>query len=95
MKLGYVYILRSQKNNRFYIGSTDNIDKRLKEHNLGKSKYTSESGPWKIVFQQEFGTLKLARQVEIKLKKLKNKNVLEKIINKGKIFLSCKMSINW
>ena len=37
MDRGFVYILRSVKNNRFYIGSTKNIERRLKEHELGFS----------------------------------------------------------
>jgi len=95
MKKGYVYILKSLKNSRFYVGSTDDVDRRFEEHNSGKGIYTSESRPWELVFQQEFKTLSLARQMEVRLKKLKNREVVEKIINKGKMFLSGKGTINW
>ena len=41
MPLNYVYILQSQKNGTFYKGYTTDYLKRLHEHNLGLSKYTS------------------------------------------------------
>lgn len=87
---GYVYILKSLKNDRYYIGSTNNIFRRLTEHNSSKCKYTSESGPWEIVFSQEFETIKLARHIEYMLKKLKSKKVVEMIIVKKKLFVKKK-----
>jgi predicted GIY-YIG superfamily endonuclease len=49
MKFYYVYILQSENNpERFYIGSTDDIENRLKTHNQGKCKHTSKYIPWKI-----------------------------------------------
>jgi putative endonuclease len=42
----YVYILRSSKDNNLYIGSTDNIDRRLNEHNSGKSDSTRSRRPF-------------------------------------------------
>lgn len=37
----FVYILKSQKDGSLYVGSTDNVKKRLTEHNAGESKYSS------------------------------------------------------
>ncbi|MFA5806161.1 MAG: GIY-YIG nuclease family protein [Melioribacteraceae bacterium] len=42
------YILKSIQDNSFYYGSTDNLDRRLKEHNHGRGKYTKDHHPWKI-----------------------------------------------
>lgn len=92
---GFVYILKSLRNGRYYIGSTNNLERRIVEHESGKSTYTSESAPWELVFRQEFETLVLARSYEFKLKKLKNRKVLEQIISSGRIFLSVKGTINW
>ena len=36
----YVYILQSEKDGTYYIGSTQDLDERLKRHNEGRSKYT-------------------------------------------------------
>jgi len=77
---GVVYILKSQTNGRYYIGSTDDLDRRLKEHNSGNSKYTSESGPWEIVFCQTYKSLKMARTIEYWLKRQKSRVLIERII---------------
>ena len=44
----YVYILRSAIDNKFYIGSTDNISRRLSEHNSGKVDSTKNRIPLKL-----------------------------------------------
>ncbi|MGB9637388.1 MAG: GIY-YIG nuclease family protein [Microgenomates group bacterium] len=82
---GFVYILQSLKNNSYYIGSTDNINKRIDEHNRGKSLYTKNILPVKLVFSQQYPSLKAARKAEYWLKSLKSKNILEKIIEDKKI----------
>jgi putative endonuclease len=44
----YVYILRSTVDNKLYIGSTDNINHRLSEHNSGKVDSTKNRVPLKL-----------------------------------------------
>ena len=39
---GFIYILRSFKNNRYYIGSTNNLTRRIKEHIQGKNRFTQK-----------------------------------------------------
>ena len=80
-----IYILQSLKNNRYYIGSTKNIEKRLKLHNTGRVKATKYILPLKLVFIQEFENVKIARQVEYKLKLKKSRIIIERIINDGEI----------
>ena len=80
MQMGYVYILKSLKNNSYYIGSTNNPIRRIEEHNLGKSNYTRNNRPFIQVFLQKFNTLKEARKMEYKLKKFSSRMVIEKII---------------
>ncbi|MCM4173442.1 excinuclease ABC subunit C [Arenibacter sp. TNZ] len=41
-----VYILFSETANRYYVGQTNNIEKRLVTHNNGGKKYTSKGRPW-------------------------------------------------
>ena len=50
----YVYILFSEKLNRRYIGSTADLRARLKEHNSGKSSFSSTGIPWKIIYYEAF-----------------------------------------
>jgi putative endonuclease len=49
-KYQYVYVLRSQKDGKFYVGYTINIQKRVKEHNSGKVRSTKERRPMKIIY---------------------------------------------
>ena len=81
----YVYILKSLKNSRFYIGSTDNLNRRIDEHNSGKSTYTSFSKPFELVFSQEYDELTMARKIEYWLKRQKDKKLIERIITEKKI----------
>lgn len=78
---GYLYIIQSLKNSKYYIGSTNNLIKRLKEHNNKKSKYTKLTVPWKLAYKQEFATVKEARQKEYKLKQQKSRKIIEKLIS--------------
>ena len=93
--IGYIYILKSLKNGRFYIGSTNDIERRLNEHNSGKSTYTSFSRPFKLIFSQEFDNLTIARKVEYKLKQFKSKKVIINIIESGKIKIDELYNISW
>ena len=83
---GYVYILRD-KNNKFYIGSTDNLERRLNAHHHGHSKTTKRMNSPVLVLSQEYPTLIEARKIENNLKKLKRKDYIEKIVTDGYIKL--------
>jgi putative endonuclease len=49
----YVYILQNLKNDKLYIGQTNNIDRRVKDHNTGQGgKYTRQNGPWVLVHSE-------------------------------------------
>lgn len=70
----YTYILKSTSTGKIYIGHTDNLKNRLKEHNTeGKSNYTNKKGPWKIAWSKEFPDRGGAMNFENNLKRLKNK----------------------
>ncbi|MBM3206694.1 MAG: GIY-YIG nuclease family protein [Candidatus Staskawiczbacteria bacterium] len=77
----YFYILKSEKTNQYYIGSTENFDNRLKKHNLGMVKSTKSSKPWKMVFIQNFLTFSEARKMEVKVKKWKSRTAIERLID--------------
>ncbi|MFH1744643.1 MAG: GIY-YIG nuclease family protein [bacterium] len=80
-----IYIIQSQKNFRYYIGSTGNVEERLKYHNNGRVKATKLLSPWKIKFFQPCPNITVARQIEYQLKKLKRRDYIEGIIKKQKI----------
>jgi putative endonuclease len=81
----FVYILRGIKNNRYYIGSTNNMNRRLIEHNSGKSRYDKINSPYELVFNQEYSTPLVARRTELWLKKQKSRVLINQIIREGKI----------
>ena len=49
-KYHYVYVLRSQKDGKFYVGYTKNVQKRLEEHNSGQVRSTKERRPMKLIY---------------------------------------------
>jgi len=65
----YVYILKCSDDS-YYIGHTDNIEKRISDHSLGKGcAYTSVRLPVQLVFMQEFCSRYEALCAERKMKK--------------------------
>ena len=50
----FVYVLQSEIDGRLYKGQTSNIDKRIIEHNTGKTKSTKGFKPWKLVYLEIF-----------------------------------------
>jgi putative endonuclease len=75
-----VYILRSLKTDRYYVGHTDSITRRIEEHNIGASKYTRNSRPWKLVYNEEFPTRSEAAKRELEIKGKKSKRYIESMI---------------
>jgi putative endonuclease len=53
----FVYVLRSLKNNKRYIGQTSkDVLKRLREHSRGCNKWTRENRPFRLIHEEEFST---------------------------------------
>jgi putative endonuclease len=75
-----VYILYSLKTGKYYIGQTDNIDRRLEEHNRGKSSSTKSGIPWELKYLKEFQTRGEAMEYENKLKRMKSRKYLKELI---------------
>ncbi len=66
----FVYIISSEKLGRFYVGQTNNVSKRLFEHNRGMSNYTSTGIPWQLECVVIKSSFNQARILERKLKNL-------------------------
>lgn len=83
--LWYVYIIKSLKNRWYYVGSTNRLEKRLKEHNAKKVLSTKHYAPLKLVFTREFNSEKDARTYENKMKKrrIEKEGIIRKIENKN------------
>jgi len=59
-----VYAIKSSVDDRIYVGFTGNLEKRLKEHNQGKTKSTKGFRPWDLVFNEDVETRLEARNRE-------------------------------
>lgn len=82
----YVYILRNEQTDRYYIGSADNIDRRMKQHLNGTTRTTKVLGTKELVYIEEFDTILEARSRERKLKSYKSKKYIKLLIeNSGPV----------
>ena len=75
-----LYILHSKSVDRYYVGYTNNIVRRLSEHNRVKGKYTDIGIPWIIVYSECFATKKEAMKRERFIKGRKSKKFLIDLI---------------
>ena len=64
----YTYILKSSKNGRMYTGYTNNLRKRLIQHNEGKSYFTKRDRPYLLVYYEACLDEDDARSRELYLK---------------------------
>jgi predicted GIY-YIG superfamily endonuclease len=77
----YVYVLRNLEGTQ-YIGSTDDLDKRVQRHQNGGVRWTSSLGPWEFAYYETFPTLSEAMRRERVLKNGKANQKLRDFINK-------------
>ncbi len=76
----WVYIVQSVSSGKRYIGQTNNMGRRLEEHNTRSGRYTSNKGPWEIVYHEKFDTRSEAMKKEKFLKSGKGRELLKKIL---------------
>jgi putative endonuclease len=79
-----LYILRSTKTRRYYIGSTEDLAFRLEEHNhpeKNRSRWTRGGGPGEVVYSREFRTGSGARRAENFVKAMKSREFIGKLIS--------------
>jgi len=82
-KMYFVYLLQSLRDKRRYIGQTSNLERRLIEHNSGRSPYTRGRGPWELIYHEEYKTRGEAIRREHFLKSGKGRKYLEKELGKS------------
>lgn len=68
----YVYLLKSKKDNKLYIGLTNDLKRRFIEHNQGLTKSTKHRKPFLLIYYEAYNSLKDAQIREKRLKKFKN-----------------------
>jgi putative endonuclease len=75
-----LYILYSQKLDRFYVGYTNDLERRLAEHNRKKGKFTDIGIPWTVVYTESFQSKDLAHKRELFIKSRKSKSFIIELI---------------
>jgi putative endonuclease len=83
----YVYILQSEIDNSFYKGFSEDVFKRLIQHNEGHATYTKNKRPWKLVYFEELPDKKTALIREKSIKKA-DINRINALINCNKNLLN-------
>jgi len=76
----FVYIIRSIKTKKYYVGCTNNIERRLKEHNNNKTFSLKNRGPFELIYKEEYSTLKEARKREKEIKSYKGGNAFKRLL---------------
>ena len=77
----YVYFLQSLVNNDLYVGSTENIENRVKLHNAGKVRSTKAYKPWVLLGFREYSSRSDAVKQERFFKSHQQKELLKKKYN--------------
>ena len=80
--MAIVYIIYSAKINNYYIGACTNLERRLYEHNIGHSKFTSTGIPGELKYTKQFMSLQDAKKSEQEIKNKKSRIYIEKLIEK-------------
>ena len=75
-----VYIIYSEKIDRYYKGVTEDLPWRVERHNAGWGRFTKRGIPWELVSSEDFETTSEAIKRERAIKKRKSRNYIEKLI---------------
>jgi putative endonuclease len=73
----FVYIIESLTSGRWYLGYSQDLERRLQGHNTGLNKSTAGRGPWKFIFVRPFHSKSEALSFERYLKRSRNKQFIK------------------
>lgn len=77
-----VYVLKSKVAHKSYVGYTDNINRRLGEHNSGRSTFTSKFSPWELIYEERYNNENDAIKREKYLKSCAGRKLLKRVFEK-------------
>ncbi len=80
-----VYILQSEKTNRYYIGHTCALVDRISRHNRGRVTSTKHGIPWKCVYTEQYATKSQAYQRELEVKSYKGGIQFKRLFTHGEV----------
>ena len=76
----FIYIIQSEKDESYYIGSTQDLGERLMRHNQGRSKYTKSKRPWELIYYEEYPDRSTAMKREREIKSRKDKDFILSLV---------------
>jgi putative endonuclease len=76
----YTYIIKSESDNRLFYGQTNNLLRRLNQHNQGLEESTRSDRPWVLLAYKEFDTRSGAMAYHRRLNELRTKSAVMKFI---------------
>ena len=76
-----VYIIYSANSDRFYVGYTSDLVKRIHEHNSGMNTSTANSHDWVVQFSRKFENRIQAVEFENFIKKKKSRKYIQWLIS--------------
>ncbi len=76
----FAYILQSEETDRFYVGRSQNPERRVEPHNTTSTGFTSRYRPWELVFTHEFATKEEEVRSEQLIKSWKSKKMTRYVV---------------
>ena len=76
----FVYILYSLTKDKFYVGSCQNVDERVRRHNTNHAGFTGKIGDWVVKWSEEHQDKNAALKREKQIKAWKSRKMIEKLI---------------
>ncbi len=77
----WLYILNNKETDRYYIGSTVDLERRIKQHISGKTRTTRVLKAYQLIYKEFYNTAIEARLREKKLKSYKSKKYIKWLIS--------------
>ena len=79
----YVYIIYSKIADKYYVGHTNNLEKRIDKHNTNHKGFTGKCNDWKLIYTETFQSKIGAYAREREIKRWKSRKQIERLIAKG------------
>ncbi len=76
----FTYVLENSFSKRHYIGSTNDLNRRILEHNRGQTRSTNIKGKWILIYSESYNTKEEAASRERQIKSYKGGNAFKKLI---------------
>ncbi|GIZ07929.1 hypothetical protein FUMI01_06560 [Flavobacterium sp. UMI-01] len=81
----YTYIIYSESLDKYYIGSCEDVNKRINDHLNSRSGFTKAAKDWVLKYTESFETRSGAVKRELEIKKKKSRTYIEYLLSKSKM----------